>query len=213
MSKNRFFKVEECEQDLVQDLIIESLDIYALEFFYVPRTLVAKDEILGEDRLSKFENYYPVDCYMESIDGFEGQGAFVQKFGYQLEQSCTLVIARKSWAEIVGEDEKTILPNRPCEGDLLYFPLTKGLFEIKYVEHQNPFYQLNKLYTYKLSVELFKYSSEVIETGMEEIDIFETLKTFDIEQAPDIDIPDSYGDNNKIKEESKDIIVGDGFKI
>jgi hypothetical protein len=166
------------EQYLVEDLIIESLKIYGQEMFYIPRTLVAKDEILGEDRLSQFKSSFPIEMYFENVDSFAGQGAFIQKFGLMMEQSATLVVARRRWEQLVGRYGQTQLPNRPNEGDLLYFPLTKGLFEIKFVQHQDPFYQLGKLYIYKLQIELFQYSSERIDTGITEVDAFETLKTF-----------------------------------
>ena len=166
------------EQFLVEDLIIESLKIYGQDFFYIPRTLVSKDEILGEDRLSKFTSSFPIEMYFENVDSLDGQGAFIQKFGLMMEQSATLVVARRRWEQMVGRYGATIIPTRPCEGDLIYFPLTKGLFEIKFVKHQDPFYQLGKLYVYKLQVELFQYSSEKIDTGVASIDAFETLKTF-----------------------------------
>jgi hypothetical protein len=166
------------EQYLIEDLIIESLKIYGNEFMYIPRTLVSKDEILGEDRLSKFTSSFPIEMYFENVDSLDGQGAFIQKFGLMMEQSATLVVARRRWDQLVGRYGQTILPNRPCEGDLIYFPLTKGLFEIKFVKHQDPFYQLGKLYVFKLQVELFQYASENIDTGIAEIDAFETLKTF-----------------------------------
>ena len=166
------------EQYLVEDLIIESLKIYGQDFFYVPRTLVSKDEILGEDRLSKFTSSFPIEMYFENVDSLDGQGAFIQKFGLMMEQSATLVVARRRWDQLVGRYGQTIIPSRPCEGDLIFFPLTKGLFEIKFVKHQDPFYQLGKLYVYKLQVELFQYSSEQIDTGVSAIDAFETLKTF-----------------------------------
>lgn len=166
------------EQYLVEDLIIESLKIYGNEFMYIPRTLVSKDEILGEDRLSKFTSSFPIEMYFENVDSLDGQGAFIQKFGLMMEQSATLVVARRRWDQLVGRYGQTIIPTRPCEGDLIYFPLTKGLFEIKFVKHQDPFYQLGKLYVFKLQVELFQYASEKIDTGIAEIDAFETLKTF-----------------------------------
>ena len=166
------------EQSLIEDLIIESLKIYGQQMSYIPRTLVAKDEILGEDRLSKFTNSFPIEMYFEDVDNFAGQGAFVAKFGLMMEQSATLVVSRRRWEQLVGRHGVTQIPTRPCEGDLLYFPLSKGLFEIKFVQHQDPFYQLGKLYVYKLQVELFQYSSEKIDTGVAEIDVFETLKTF-----------------------------------
>jgi len=166
------------EQYLVEDLIIESLKIYGQEVLYIPRVLFSKDDILGEDRLSQFRNAFPIEMYFENIDSFDGQGAFLQKFGLMMEQSATLVVARRRWTQLVGRYGVTTIPNRPNEGDLIYFPLTKGLFEIKFVKHQDPFYQLGRLYVYKLQVELFQYSSERIDTGIAEIDTFETLKTF-----------------------------------
>jgi hypothetical protein len=169
------------EQYLIEDIIIEALQIYGQDFYYIPRKLVAKDNILGEDRLSEFKQAYGIEMYLENADGFEGQGAFIQKFGMMLEQSATLTVSRRRWDQLVGRFGQTQLPNRPCEGDLLYFPLTKGLFEIKFVQHQDPFYQLGKLYVYKLQVELFQYASEHIDTGHKDIDVFETLKTFDID--------------------------------
>ena len=166
------------EQRLMEDMIIESLHIYGQNLYYIPRTLVSKDNILGEDRLSRFKSSFPIEMYFENVDSFDGQGAFIQKFGLMMEQSATLVVARRRWEQLVGRYGQTTIPSRPNEGDLLYFPLTKGLFEIKFVKHQDPFYQLGRLYTYKLQVELFQYSSERIDTGIPEVDVFETLKTF-----------------------------------
>ena len=212
MSRNKFFEIASSEQDLYEDLIIESIEIHAQDFVYLPRQLIAKDEILGEDRLSKFQDAYLIEAYIESVDGFEGSGALTQKFGLYIEQSATIVIARRTWQNLIGDDETSMLPNRPAEGDLLYFPLSKGLFEIKYVEDKNPFYQLNKLYTYKITIELFQYGSEVIDTGVEEIDIFESMKTFDIEKQPETSDRTLQADNSYIDDESKDIIV-QGFKL
>lgn len=194
------------EQYILEDLIIESIKTYGQTFYYMPRTMVAKDEILGEDRMSKFKDAYPIDMYLESVDGFEGQGAFINKFGLMLEQSATLTLARRTWEKVVGRHTDIQLPNRPCEGDLLWFPLTNALFEIKFVQHQDPFYQLRKLYVYKLQVELFQYASEKIETGNKDIDVFETLKTFDVDKQDDVDVPQSYGDNNKFKDEAESIV-------
>jgi len=172
------------EQLLYEDIIVESISIYGQTFYYIPRTLVGKDEILGEDRLSEFKSAYGIEMYLETVNGFEGQGAFIQKFGLMMEQSATLTVARRKWDQLIGQHGKSILPNRPAEGDLLYFPLTGGLFEVKFVTHQDPFYQAGKLYVYKLQVELFQYSSEHITTGNPSIDIFETLKSFDETKVP-----------------------------
>ena len=172
------------EQLLYEDIIVESISIYGQTFYYIPRTLVGKDEILGEDRLSQFKSAYGIEMYLETVNGFEGQGAFIQKFGLMMEQSATLTVARRKWDQLIGQYGRSILPNRPAEGDLLFFPLTGGLFEIKFVTHQDPFYQAGKLYVYKLQVELFQYSSEHITTGTSSIDVFETLKSFDDTKVP-----------------------------
>lgn len=184
MTRNVYFSHgTKNEQYLLEDIILESISIYGTDFYYIPRSLVAKDEILGEDRLSHFKTAYPIEMYLETVDGFDGAGAFIQKFGLMMEQSATLTVARRRWEQLVGRYGQTQLPNRPCEGDLLYFPLTNGLFEIKFVQHQDPFYQLGKLYVYKLQVELFQYASERIDTGLKEIDVFESLKSFDVTNA------------------------------
>ncbi len=207
MSRNVYFSHgTKNEQYLVEDIIVESLSIYGSDFYYIPRTLVSKDNILGEDRLSKFKNAYSIEMYLETVDGFEGQGAMIQKFGLMMEQSATLTVARRRWDQLVGRYGQTILPTRPAEGDLLYFPLTNGLFEIKFVEHQDPFYQLGKLYVYRLSVELFQYASEKLETGLKEVDVFESLKSFDQNVNSDVDVPNSYGDNNKFLDEKDGIV-------
>lgn len=193
------------EQYLLEDIVNESIHHKGMDFYYIPRTLVGKDEILGEDRLSKFKTAFSIEMYLENSTAFEGQGAFIQKFGMMLEQSATLVVAKRRWDELVGRFGQTIIPNRPNEGDLIYFPLTRAMLEIKFVDHQDPFYQLNKLYVYKLNVELFQYSSEKIDTGIDEIDMFETLKTFDVAQQSNPDVPQDYGDNNKFKDEGNDV--------
>lgn len=194
------------EQYLLEDLIVESIQHRGIEFFYIPRTLVGKDEILGEDRLSEFKHSYPIEMYLENVDGFEGQGAFIQKFGMMIEQTATLTVAKRRWTQLIGRFGQTIIPNRPNEGDLLYFPLSNGLFEIKYVETRNPFYQLGKLYVYSLSIELFQYASEKLNTGIHEIDVFETLKSQDITIQSNVDAPQSYGDNNKFIDEATTVV-------
>ena len=207
LNRNSFFgHGSKNEQNLLEDLIIESLKHYGMNFIYIPRTLVSKDEVLGEDRLSKFKDAFPIEMYLETVTGFEGQQFFIQKFGMMVEQSATLVVARRRWEQLIGQYGTTILPNRPNEGDLIYFPLTNGLFEIRFVDHQNPFYQLGKLYVYRLEVELMVYSSEKIETNEPELDVFESLKSFDPDINPDIETPDGYGKNNHFKEEGSTVL-------
>ena len=133
----------------------------------------------------------------------------MSKFGLFNEQAATVSLARKKWQDLVGRFGTSNLPTRPSEGDLLYFPMTKGLFEIKFVQDKDPFYQLGKLYTYKLNIELYQYSSEKINTGIPEIDSFEDLKSHDITINISPDDPGNYGDNDALKTESITI----GFDI
>jgi hypothetical protein len=194
------------ENLLVESMITEAVEMHGVDFMYIPRTFVGKDDLFGEDRLSRFKNAYPIVMYMENSDGgFQGQGAFASKFGLTMEQSATLTVARRSWAKAVGRYGQTILPNRPAEGDLLYFPMTGGLFEIMFVQHQDAFYQLGQLYTYKLTVELFRYSSEVLETGVDEIDAFVTNKSTDVTVNPP-EVPNSFGNNSKFRERADQFI-------
>jgi len=190
------------EQLTYEDIIVESISIYGQTFYYIPRTLVGKDEILGEDRLSQFKYAYGIEMYLETVNGFEGQGAFIQKFGLMMEQSATLTVARRKWDQLIGQHGLSILPNRPAEGDLLFFPLTGGLFEVKFVTHQDPFYQAGKLYVYKLQVELYQYSSEHITTGNPSIDVFETLKSFDDTKVPNGTVTEIKVTNRGISYES-----------
>ena len=188
---------------VIESLVTEAIRMYACDFLYMPRKLIADDKILGEDRLSVFKNAFPIPMYMENADGgFAGQQAFASKFGLQFEQSATLTVARREWQRLVGQYKDSILPDRPAEGDLIYFPMTDGLFEIMFVQHQQPFYQVGQLYVYQLDIELFRYSSEMIDTGIEDIDIFETLKSHDATVNADPDTGSNFGDNTKFKQKA-----------
>ncbi len=140
--------------------------------------------------------------YFDNIESLAGQGAMIQKFGLLMDQSATLTVARKRWTDLIGVHGTTYLPNRPNEGDLIYYPLTKGLFEIKFVKHQEPFYQLGRLYTYKLDVELFQYSSEKMDTGIPEVDVFENLKSFDVTVNPAVEDATGFADNQVFKDKA-----------
>ena len=153
------------EKNLVEDLVIESIKFYGHEFLYIPRTLVNLDEVFGEDTISKFESSHAIEMYIESVDGFEGEGDIISKFGLQIKDTATLSVSKRRFDEIFRKQ-----PKRAREGDLLYFPLTKGLFEITFVEHENPFYQVGKNYVYKLTVEQYQFSHEELDTGAPEID-------------------------------------------
>tara|TARA_Y100001972_G_scaffold98222_1_gene121541 strand:+ start:1496 stop:2419 length:924 start_codon:yes stop_codon:yes gene_type:complete len=170
MAKNSYFKDVSSENDLLHDLTIETIKIHGRDMVYIPRTLVNEDELFSEDTISKFENGVEVEMYINSVDGFGGDGDFISKFGLEIRDTVELVVSKRRFEESFSHDSSII---RPREGDLIFFPLSKGLFEIKFVEHENPFYQLGKLYTYKLSCELFVYSNEDIDSGFSEIDSFD----------------------------------------
>jgi hypothetical protein len=185
--------------------------MYACDFLYMPRKLVALDKLTGEDRLSQFKTAYPIPMYMENSDGgFEGQQAFASKFGLQMEQSATLTVARREWNKLCGRYKDGQLPNRPAEGDLIYFPMTGGLFEINFVQHQTPFYQAGQLYVYQLNIELFRYASEVIDTGVADVDVFESLKSADVTVNANVDVAADFGDNTKFKAKKPDHFFNPG---
>lgn len=166
------------EQRLIEDLIIESIKIYGIEVKYMPRTLVAEDTLFGEDRLSVFNDAYNVEMYIKSVDGFQGDGDFLSKFGLEIRDEMVLTVSQRRFNEeiIVLEDNpfgQEDTPVRPAEGDLIYFPLNGKIFEVKFVEHEAIFYQMGSLQTYDLTLELFEYSHERFDTGVEEIDSIE----------------------------------------
>tara|TARA_R100000008_G_scaffold81706_1_gene65246 strand:+ start:351 stop:1280 length:930 start_codon:yes stop_codon:yes gene_type:complete len=179
MARNPYFKDHSGEQNIVEDLTVEMIKTMGRDMIYIPRTLVDVDTIFGEDDISKFDDGYEVEMYIQSVDGFEGEGDILTKYGLQIKDRVELVLARKRFDQAIGQYENT---TRPKEGDLIYFPLSNTLFEINFVEHENPFYQLGKLYTYRLSCEVFTYSGEEIDTGFTDVDKVESdRKKFAIE--------------------------------
>tara|TARA_R110002074_G_scaffold140476_4_gene286609 strand:- start:3082 stop:4011 length:930 start_codon:yes stop_codon:yes gene_type:complete len=179
MARNPYFKDHSGEQNIVEDLTVEMIKTMGRDMVYIPRTLVDVDTIFGEDDISKFDDGYQVEMYIQSVDGFEGEGDVLAKYGLQIKDRVELVLARKRFDQAIGQYENT---TRPKEGDLIYFPLSNTLFEINFVEHENPFYQLGKLYTYRLSCEVFTYSGEEIDTGFTDVDKIESdRKKFAIE--------------------------------
>ena len=195
-------------QNLILDkLNHEALEVQSVKAYYLSRHLVAKDDILGEDRLSEFRDSYPIDIYIETNDGFDGQNSFASKFGLQIDSSAVFVISRRGWDLAGGRFGTTVLPNRPAEGDLIYLPMTNGLFEIDFVNHQAPFYQLGQYYTYKMNVSLFRYSSEKIDTGLNQIDAVEDVHTADVIKRVDIDTLQRGADNNKFRQRADSLVL------
>lgn len=168
------------EQLLMEDIIIECLKIYGLDTYYIPRHAINEDKILGEDVLNKYSSAYPLEMYMQNVTGFEGDGDLMSKFGVEIRDTATFIVARRRWDEVIARSGDAVLTTRPAEGDVIYFPLTKAFFEIKMVESTDPFFQVGKLYVYKLQCELMQYSSEVFDTGVSEIDSIASDKSADI---------------------------------
>ena len=162
------------EQRLIQSLVNEHLKIYGIDVTFIPRKFVNQSTIIEEVTASKFDDNCLIEAYVENYDGYAGAGDVLTKFGMSLRDEVTLVISKERFEEFIapfmdsGDDFE--LSSRPREGDLVFFPLGQRLFEIKFVEHEEPFYQLGSNYVYKLKCELFEYEDEVIDTSIEAID-------------------------------------------
>ena len=191
MATNPYFRHNvRSEQNLYEDLIIESIQMYGQDCYYIPREVVHRDMIFDDTILSRFSHAYKVETYIESIEGFEGDGDLFQKFGVEIRDAVTLVMARRRWnteirqyvEEQGGTADTANLPNntyyRPREGDLIHLPMTGGTFQVMRVEDDNPFYQVGNLPTFRLRCEKFEYSDEDFDTGIEEIDRMETFSAY-----------------------------------
>tara|TARA_B110000444_G_C18788709_1_gene571344 strand:- start:369 stop:1271 length:903 start_codon:yes stop_codon:yes gene_type:complete len=160
------------EKRLYEDITIEALKIYGHDVFYIPRSIVNTDSIFNEDALSKFGEAFQIEMYVENTDGFGGEGDLLSKFGVEIRDSVNLIVSDRRWQQLVSrfQDPTEV---RPQEGDLIFFPLVNGLFEINYVEDETPFYQLQNIPTFKLSCQQFEYNNQEIDTGVSEVDKFE----------------------------------------
>ena len=177
MALNPFFlQGSPGEQRLIQELINEQLKIYGVEITYIPRKFIKKQTIIKEVTSSKFDDNFLLEAYMNNYEGYSGSGDILSKFGVSLKDEINLIISRERFEDFISpflesmDDQEIELVSRPREGDMIYFPLGQRLFEVKFVEHEKPFYQLGKLYVYELSCELFEYEDEVIDTTIDEID-------------------------------------------
>lgn len=175
MALNPFFlNGTQSEQGLVQDLINELIRMGGQEVVYLPRKIINEQNLMKEILVSKFDSGFPIEAYVLTYDGFSGQGDILSKFGVRTTDDVTFVISKERYEQSITPFVKGFpdvkLKTRPQEGDLIYFPIDNGLFEVKYVEVKKPFYQLNNLYTYQLKCELFEYEDEHIDTGIETVD-------------------------------------------
>lgn len=190
------------EQDLLESLIIESIAIYGLDCYYIPRNLNNYDKIYGADDQSSYDNAYSIVCYIENVDGFQGDGNFMSKFGLEIRDQITVSVAQKIFNQEVGQYTTQLRPN---EGDLLYFPLNQKCFQVKYTNKYEFFYQLGGLQTYQLTLELFEYAGEAMNTGIPEIDILQ--KQYSLNQY---DWAIQTQDADFITDEDGNIIVLEG---
>ena len=164
------------EQNLHQDLIIESIKNFGIDVYYMPRTLNNLDNIYGEDTISSFENAHLIEMYIKTIDGFEGEGDFISRFGLEIRDQVVFSVARRRFNNLELTDYV-----RPKEGDLIFLPLNKKLFEIRFVEHESYFYQFGQLPIFDLTCELFQYDDQSIDTGVEDIDVIEDTLAYSIQ--------------------------------
>lgn len=161
------------EQNLYEDIIIESLKIYGQDVYYLPRDLVGEDRVFGHDVPSRFNSSHKIEMYIENVEGFEGEGDLFTKFGVEIRDEATFVVSRRRWEQTVKRYDNEISGDRPREGDLIYLPLSNSIFQINHVEHEQPFYQLSNLPTFKLRAQLFEYNDEDLDTGVAVIDDIE----------------------------------------
>jgi hypothetical protein len=187
MPRNVYFsQAVRSEQNLYEDLVIESLKIFGQDVYYIPRTLVERDNILGEDPASSFDDAYLVEAYIENQDGFEGAGDLYQKFGLEIRDEANFIISKRSWERLVGLYNNALGTIRPQEGDIIFLPLSNSFFEITFVEHEQPFYQLSNLPVYKLTCSLFEYSDEKFDTDIAAIDDLAALDAYQTTLTVDV---------------------------
>ena len=197
------------EQTLYEDLIVEQLKVFGYDVYYLPRTLVKEDSLFGEDVLSKFDDAYGIEMFMEQVEGYGGEKELVSKFGLEIRDEATFVVSRRRWISLIGADSNLIVSTRPNEGDLIYFPRLQKLFEINFVDHDDPFFQVDNVPVYKLYCSTFEYSSEQLDTGITAIDVIEDESSLDVlfyqislEQAADYNENMALEDGDLLLEET-----------
>ena len=174
MALNHYFSQKvRSEQQLYEDLVIESLKIYGQDVYYLPRTIVNQDRLLGEDIPSKFGNAYKIEMYIENTEGFDGEGDLFTRFGVEIRDEATFIVSRRRWRDTVSRYDNEITVDRPKEGDVIYLPMSKSFFQINHVEHEQPFYQLQNVPVFKMRCQLFEYTGEDMDTGVDVLDDLE----------------------------------------
>lgn len=205
--KNAYFDevAGSSEQDLLQDLNVEAIQVHGEDMYYIPRTRNNPDRILGADDVSSFDAAYPIEMYLTSWEGFQGDQVFMSKFGLEIRDRVIFTVAKRTFQELVGLNAEI---SRPREGDLVYFPLNGKSFQIMFVDYKPFFYQLGDLQTYNLICELYEYSSETLNTGIPEIDSLQLTKSLNV---LDWGVKDELG--NYLTDENGDFLTLPGYDI
>ena len=203
MARNFYFSEKvRSEIDLYEDLVIESLKIYGQDVYYLPRTLVNEDTLLGGDPTSQFASANKIEMYIENIEGFDGEGDLFTRFGVEIRDEVTLVVAKRRFETQVKRMNNTgISLDRPAEGDLVFIPLTKKMFEIQHVEHEQPFYQIENLPVFKLRCTLFEYTGEDLDTSIDDIQSIEQDGTYQYKVrvvAPKLPVVTAIMDSSRV---------------
>jgi len=182
MATNQYFNLHGTntpEQRLIENLNIEAIQTFGTDVYYCPRTLNDEDTLMGEDNTASYNSAHTIEMYIKSVDGFEGEGDFISKFGLQIKDQITFTVARRRWAELNVQGEGRA--DAPAEGDLIYFPTTESLFQVMFVEDESVFYQTGGLQVYDLLCEMFFYSDQSLNTGIEVIDAIERAQSYSID--------------------------------
>jgi hypothetical protein len=208
---NQYFNVRgsSSEQSLLDDLIVESIKINGMKVYYVPRQFVALDGLFGEDPMSQFTKTFPIEMYFDNPQGFEGDRDLISKFGLEMRSKANFIVSRRRFNQVVRYGQGVSMPVqnpstteiRPMEGDLIYFPLTSDLFEVRFADHESVFYQWGGSFVWRITVEKFNYSSETINTGVPEID-----RIAQVFQNNDSTAQDPIADNTTIQTRTTDIV-------
>ena len=180
MATNTFFNnySRTSEQELIDDLVIESIRVYGVDIIYITKAIKGRDNIFNEDDFPEYNETFEFETYVKNMEGFEGDGDFLSKFGLEIRDQLTLTVANRTFERFVTREETSII--RPQEGDLIYFPLNEKIFEITYVEHESVFYQMGKTRTYDMTCELLEYSNQRFNTGRPTIDNYFAAYNTDI---------------------------------
>ena len=182
MATNQYFNLHGTntpEQRLIENLNIEAIKTFGIDVYYCPRTLNDEDTLMGDDNTSSYNSAHTIEMYIKSVDGFEGEGDFISKFGLQIKDQITFTVARRRWAELNVQGEGRA--DAPAEGDLIYFPTTGSLFQVMFVEDESIFYQTGGLQVYDILCEMFFYSDQSLNTGIEVIDAIERAQSYSID--------------------------------